>query len=170
MGRKACTEPQCLYKCVLYLYWLYQYPIFSASYLIISVRSPKMFYGNIHNWVIAQYPACHYDPVSQNVRLKKAMKKCIFFCFSATMGNLREDLRVTFNCCRNKFNIKALLCNIQSFYRVLNNEHRILCCVPTATVVTRTRHNITYISALRRICYICSQSSPLKLSWIILTL
>jgi hypothetical protein len=45
----------------------------------------------------------------------------------------------------------ALLCNSEYYYIVdsgmyLNNTHRICCCVYTATVVTRTRHNVTSCS------------------------
>jgi hypothetical protein len=63
-------------------------------------------------------------------------------------GTLHRDLR-TFYCCKShKCAAKALLCNAQYFYIVdsdvwLNNTHIKHCCVSTATVVTRTHHNVT---------------------------
>ena len=52
-----------------------------------------MIYGDTYkNWETAQLLNYHYDLFSQNLRLKKAMNRRIFFCFTAVSGSLREDL------------------------------------------------------------------------------
>ena len=56
-----------------------------ALSLINFVRYRKMFYGYTYkNWETAQRLICHSDLFSQIARLKKAIRKRTFFCFSLT--------------------------------------------------------------------------------------
>ena len=108
-----------------------------------------MFHGkNYKTWENAQQLICHSDLPSQIASLKKAIDKGIFFCFHATFRTSHEDTRTSRCCWWHKFATKALLCNTQYFYTVdsdayFNNAQGMHCSLATATMVTRTHHNIT---------------------------
>ena len=68
-------------------------------------------------------------------------------------NTFHEDLNMLYCCWRHKFVIKAFLCNNQYCYIVnsdmyLNDKQRTHCCVSTATIVTRTRRDVTRYALL----------------------
>ena len=111
---------------------------------------------------------CHYDPLSQIVRLKKAKSKRTSFCLYVTCEknanklqyNLSEKL-VRINCivAGDKFAMKALLCNTQYFYVIdnymyLRYTHTECIVVPTAKWLLKRAKMLrcTYISRLVEQC------------------
>jgi len=84
--------------------------------------------------------------VQRLIRLMKAKSKRTFLRFNTASGTSYEDIRTFHRCRRHRFATKALLCNKQYFYVIvvyLNNAHITHCCVRNATMVRRTRHNVT---------------------------
>jgi len=65
-----------------------------------------------------------------------------------------------YHCQQHKFIIEEFLCNTKYCYFVnsdiyLNNTHKMYCCVPIATMVIQTCHNIlfTYTALLVKFLY-----------------
>jgi hypothetical protein len=137
-----------------------KYLIVTASYSINSFWSREMFYCNTHKkWETARL-ICHSDLFSPE---KFMSQWTFFFCFSSASDTSQECLCKFYCCRRYKFVIKTLLCNTCCFCIVnsdmqFNNTHRMLCCVSTTTMVTRTRHNATLYGHYL-FCY--------KLTWLV---
>jgi hypothetical protein len=69
-----------------------------------------MFCGRTYkNWETAERRIRRYDLFSLTVRIKKAMRKRTFFCFSVASGNLHEGLRTLYCCRRHKFWLKSIV-------------------------------------------------------------
>ena len=67
------------------------------------------------NWGTAPRLICYYDLLDQIVRLKKAIGKRTFLCFSAASDTLHKGLRTFYCCRRHEIAIEALLRKTQYF-------------------------------------------------------
>jgi len=82
------------------------------------------------------------------LRLQKAVSRRTLFCFGMAPGTAHEDLRTVHRCRRHKFAIHHCCATFNIFIQLtvtcsFYSKHRMHCCVSTATMVTRTRSNVT---------------------------